>query len=475
MIQAIAWKNVWRNRSRSLVVLIAVTLGTVAGVFVAGLMNGWVKQRVAAVIYTEEGHLKVQNPAFLLNEESRFTLQQKEPLLQKLQGMPELAAYSQRSKVVAMASTARGSAGVTLKGIDVEQEKNVSDIARFIIPGTGSFFEEESRLPQVLISQKTADQLKLRNFRVSLAVYDSLRLAGVPEATLLKLDSLQGQRFLTQKKFEKAVAKLWTAREVKLYAPALLREAMYLQPRAKITFSFTRKGGTLGYQSYRVCGLYKTANTAFDQSSAFVQRADLYAAAGLAAADCHELSILLKNDEQLASVQKELQQAFPELSVMTWKELAPDAGMMADFMNVYYYMIMGIIFMALAFGIINTMLMAILERVKELGMLMAIGMTKAKVFRMIMLETTFLTLSGSLVGMLLGAILIHFTGIYGLDFSSVQEGFESMGWSAKVFPEIETSFFFGIIVLVLIISVLSSLIPARKALKLKPIEALRTE
>ena len=160
---------------------------------------------------------------------------------------------------------------------------------------------------------------------------------------------------------------------------------------------------------------------------------------------------------------------------MTWKELAPDAGMMADIMQFYYYMIMGIIFFALAFGIINTMLMAILERVKELGMLMAIGMKKLQVFTMIMLETIFLTLTGSVVGMALGGLIINITGKTGLNFSSVEEGFEAMGWSAIVYPDIEISFFFGVTLMVIIVAILSSIIPARKALKFKPIEALRTE
>ena len=74
MIVSISWKNIWRNKTRSLVVIVAVTLGTIAGVFVAGLMNGWVAQRINASIYTEMGHLKIQNPEYLTNEETRFTI-----------------------------------------------------------------------------------------------------------------------------------------------------------------------------------------------------------------------------------------------------------------------------------------------------------------------------------------------------------------------------------------------------------------
>jgi ABC-type antimicrobial peptide transport system permease subunit len=94
---------------------------------------------------------------------------------------------------------------------------------------------------------------------------------------------------------------------------------------------------------------------------------------------------------------------------------------------------------------------------------------------MIMLETIFLTLVGSIVGMLLGGALIVIFGKIGMNFASVQEGFEAFGWSAMVYPSIDLSFFLGVTVMVIIIAILSSVIPARKALKLNPVEAIRTE
>jgi ABC-type lipoprotein release transport system permease subunit len=77
--------------------------------------------------------------------------------------------------------------------------------------------------------------------------------------------------------------------------------------------------------------------------------------------------------------------------------------------------------------------------------------------------------------MVLGGIIVAITGKTGLNFSSVAEGFEAVGWSAIVYPSIETSFFIGVTIMVIGIAILSSIIPARKALKLKPVEALRIE
>ena len=246
--------------------------------------------------------------------------------------------------------------------------------------------------------------------------------------------------------------------------------------RSKIVFTFSGVNGEMSYQSFRVCGIFKTNNTMFDQMNAFVKEESIASVAGFMPNDYHEISIILNNEtEDLNNFKTTLQSEFPEASIMTWKELAPDAGMMADFMTVYYYIIMGVIFFALAFGIINTMLMAVLERIKELGMLMAIGMNKKRVFNMIMLETIFLTIVGSAAGMVIGGALIGIFGKVGMNFASVQEGFEAFGWSAMVYPNIDISFFFGVTIMVIIIAIISSIIPARKALKLNPVEAIRTE
>lgn len=476
MITSISWNNVWRNKSRSFVVIIAVTLGTVAGVFVAGLMNGWVAQRVNASIYTEVGELKIQNPDFLINEEAKFSIENYEDLTNYLDNSEAVKAYSMRSKIMAMATTARGSTGIMLKGIDIDKEKNVSDVYTNLMPNAGTFFESKSKLPPVVISNKTAELLRIKNFRITDKAIDSLKILEVSDDVISKLEPIKSKRFVTKKKFETAIKSILTEREIMKYGPALSTTAAYFQPRARITFSFTKTNGDIGYQTYQVCGVFKTSNSMFDQMSAFVKHTNLYPVTGLGENQFHEISIITTDGlEHIDNYKMQLTERFPEQSIMTWKELSPDAGMMSDFMQIFYYIVMGIIFFALAFGIINTMLMAILERTKELGMLMAIGMKKAQVFSMIMLETVFLTLTGSVLGMIVGGLLIKITSTTGLNFSSVAEGFEAIGFAAIVYPNIEISFFFGVIVMVIFVAILSSIIPARKALKLKPVEALRIE
>jgi len=474
MIWSIAWKNVWRNRKRSLIVIASVMLGTTAGVFTTGLIIGWVDQRVKVVIHTEDAHIKIHSPAYLSNEEISNTIQQSDAIAHYLDKMPEVKAYSKRIKLMTMAATSRGNTAILLQGIDVMKEKQVSELYTQIIPNGGNFFENAGSYP-IVISEKSAEQLRIKSFQLSESKIDSLQKADVPGDVLAKLNPILNIRYNTKNLFRKDVEKYLSKKEISNYGFAINKASEHFRLRSKIVFTLTDKQGELISQSFRVCGIFHTSNSMFDQLNAFVLQKDLAQLAGMGPNEFHEIGVLLHDNEATKSVQQDIKKHFPQASVLNWMELAPDAGIITQYMDLYNYIIMGFILFALAFGIINTMLMAVLERTKELGMLMAIGMNHKRVFNMIMLETVFLTLVGAVAGMLLGWIVIEISSRTGLDFSSVGEGFEAMGWPAIVYPRITFNYFVGITLLVIATGILASIIPARKALKLNPVEAIRTD
>lgn len=142
-------------------------------------------------------------------------------------------------------------------------------------------------------------------------------------------------------------------------------------------------------------------------------------------------------------------------------------------MDKMIFIIMGIILLALSFGIVNTMLMVILERTRELGMLMSVGMNKMKIFLLVLFETVMLSAIGGPIGMVLSSLMIGYLQETGIDLSSVGEGLKTFGIGSTIYPKLLEGDLLRIGLMVVAIGILSAIYPAIKALKLNPAEAVR--
>jgi ABC-type lipoprotein release transport system permease subunit len=474
MIWSISWKNVWRNKVRSLVVIVAATLGIISGVLVVGIMEGWVEQRLHDAIYNEVSHIQIHNTDYLKNEEIDLTVQDTARVAEAVRQLPGLKGWVARTKMVAMVNTPWANAGVFIYGIDPEREKQVSEIYTKIIPGAGNYLEKD-KPGNILISDKTAEILKLKQYCLTGEVIGGLERSKVPNAILVKLGSIKDERFRSPKDFRESLKSLLTKKELDHYGRQVMDSALDYRIRNKIQVTMSDEKGTPVQGTFRVCGIYRTTNTGFDQATVFVnagELASLYDGKGIL---IHEIAIMVDDIENAGPAREKLIGISSANTVSTWKDLAPDAAMMNDFMIIYYFIFIGIVMFALAFGIINTMMMTILERTRELGMLMAIGMNRRRIFGMIMLETIFLTMVGAAAGMLGGWAIVASLGKTGIHFSSWGEGFEAIGFAATVYPVITPFFFMIITIMVIATAIISSVWPARKALKLDPAEAIRTE
>jgi putative ABC transport system permease protein len=244
---------------------------------------------------------------------------------------------------------------------------------------------------------------------------------------------------------------------------------------SKIVLTMQTSDAVLTGGAFRIAGIFKSDNSLFDESNVFVQRQDLARLVGLNSEQVHEIAVLLQNREQAPIFAKTLADQYPQLDVKSWRELRPEVGLLEGLMKQMMSMFLVIILLAMAFGIINTMLMAVMERVRELGMLMALGMSRLRVFRMIMLETIFLSLTGGVLGMIVGGVFVQFFGHFGINLAAIAEGMAAMGYSTQVYPQVALPFFVSVTVMVIVTAVLSSIYPARKALQLNPAQAIRME
>ena len=119
------------------------------------------------------------------------------------------------------------------------------------------------------------------------------------------------------------------------------------------------------------------------------------------------------------------------------------------------------------------MLMAVLERKRELGMLLCVGMNKTKVFVMIMFETIFLSLAAAPIGLLISWAFISYFGTHGINLMEVEDAMYQFGYDAMVYTKLEPWVYLLITAMIIVASLVSAIYPARKALKYNPAEAVR--
>ncbi len=245
--------------------------------------------------------------------------------------------------------------------------------------------------------------------------------------------------------------------------------------RSRVVLTLQTMDGTLTSGLFRVGGIYKTNNSVYDETHVFVRRNDLDAIIGLDDHSCQEIAVLLKNNEDLGLATNAVKADFPGLDTKTWRELMPEVDLVEQSMDISMYFFMGIVLAALVFGIINTMLMAVLERVKELGMLMAVGMNRVRIFLMILLETILLSLTGGMIGLVTGYLVTLLFWHKGIDLSAFAEGYEKLGYESIIYPVPNLDIDVKVAVMVLITGILAAIYPAWKAIRLKPAEALHMD
>ena len=474
MIWSISWKNVWRNKIRSLVVIVAFFFGIFGGVYAVAVMVGMIDQRVNTVISKEVSHIQVHQPKFLDNNELKYTIRDQASFIDSINALPEVVGVSPRIKIMGMANTSGNASGVMIIGVNPDEERSVSDIYENIREDAGAFFNEKDK-KQIVIGEKLAKNLKLVYYQLSEKDLSRMR-ENKRLKELTALDTLKDIRFRTEQDFKLALDNLLGESQADKLEYWIKKEAIKYKLRKKIVLSFQAYDGHLAYDAFRVVGVYKTSNTQFDRMNVYVKMKDISEVASIPENQVNEIAVLLSGVKEVDPVTDQIKMMRPYLNIQSWADLRPDAGMMSEALGFYLMIFMVIILLALGFGIVNTMLMAVLERIKELGMLMAVGMNKKRVFSMIMLETVFLSLVGAVIGMFITWLLIVWTSKTGLDFSALYgEGFETMGYSAQIFPKLGWSSFIQVTVMVILTGIIASIYPARKALRLDPAEALRID
>ncbi|MCF8238646.1 MAG: FtsX-like permease family protein [Saprospiraceae bacterium] len=398
----IAWRNIWRSRTRSLVVLGAISLGIWALIFLLSFSRGMVYNLIDNSIRREIGHLQLEHPEFNKQHDFRFHLENADSLGALFFQDPGVVSVSERAVSMGMVSSAKGARGVRIWGIDPERERGVTFIADKIVEGE---FLEPGRNP-ILMSSHLAGKLGLKM-------------------------------------------------------------------RSKAVLTFQDLEGNITAGAFRITGLFDSGTTPFDEGTVMVRREDLLRLTGGADRDIAQQIVAIVDDpDSVEVIRDRLAPLFPGAKLRTYEEVAPEVALYESQIGLTNMIVITIFMLALIFGIINTMLMAVLERVRELGMLMAIGMNRRRVFLMVMFETLFLGLTAMPVGIGLVMLTLKFFEKTGIDLSIFSEGMREFGMSEIVYPDPVTSIYFQVAGAVFLTAFLGAIYPAWKAIRLKPVEAL---
>jgi ABC-type lipoprotein release transport system permease subunit len=252
-----------------------------------------------------------------------------------------------------------------------------------------------------------------------------------------------------------------------------LADKMKLKVGSKLVLTFTDKESNITSGAFRVIGIYQTNNTPLDERNVFVSKEVLNSYLNIGEAS-HEVAILLHNDEDVETVKQQLQQQLPNYAVQSWKANSPETDLMVSTINQYSSIIIIIIMLALAFGIINTMLMSVLERSREIGMLTALGMNRVRVFVLVLSETVLLTVVGVPLGLLSSWLVVNYLSTAGIDISSFSgAAMSGFGFSSIIYPRFPITQLPEVMLIVIGTALIASLFPSLKAIKLQPADALR--
>ncbi len=402
----IAWRNIWRNRTRSVIIILAIIFGLIGGVFSSAIRLGAENQRFRESVENQISHIQIHHDQFIANPEARYRIPDGFTLTDELQQHPEIKIASPRTVFDGMAATANLNAGVRIKGVDPEIESQTTYLDGLIVEGT--YFIEEWRLPSVIIGNTLAEDLR----------------ADVG---------------------------------------------------SRIVLTFQDVDGEIVSASFRIEGLYSVTSKRFEERNVFVNASDLN---GLIADDeaVTEIAIVLHDADKYRIVANELREKYPGLEIRHWADIDPSLFYALEFLERNLVYLVGIIILGVSFGLLNTILMSVLERVREFGVLMAVGMKKAKVFGMVVVETTMLSMIGGVLGLVSSYGLVEYLNRRGVNLAAFGgEGLEAYGFASMVYPEVETAFYFKLAVLVVAFAIIAAVYPAWKAIRLVPAEAVRQE
>jgi len=234
--------------------------------------------------------------------------------------------------------------------------------------------------------------------------------------------------------------------------------------------------GQISSQLVKVRGVFRTG---IDEMDGYFAQVSLPLARELLGVSdgATQLAVFLENEKQQARIKEQIEPLIsgPEATVFDWEDIMPDLVLFVQMDNAGTYIFMGIIMVVVALGILNTILMSVLERTREFGLMVALGMEPRRLLGLVVLETAFLSVVSLGVGAILGFAAHLYLAEYGFDMGFVSQ--EQLTMAGAVFDSVIYSELAPARVLVLVgivfcVTFLAGIYPAIRAARVDPVRAI---
>lgn len=397
-----AYRDLVRNRRRTIITFIAIALGLTLVIFMNGLISGMMANMLQDTIRLDTGHIQLRADSYEVVKTSllwRDLVDNPDELAAQAKAMPEVTAASPILWAGGVLGTASESTSVRVSGIDTTSA--LFDPVRQGLR-SGEFLSENGR-GEILIGQRLANELGVGvGDRISLAVGNP---DGVPQEGI-----------------------------------------------------------------FTIVGLINTGFPGIDNNNVFLSLAQAQSMTG-SGNRASTVRILLNDMEDTDAVIAKLQTP-ANVSVLDWQALNEFILTYAETGSALYGMLYAIIFLVVAVIIANTLLMAVFERTREMGILAALGMKGRQIMTMFLFEATILGLIGSLFGMVLGGFLVwHFSNV-GIYFGDLGDMMGDLPMGNSLYTALVPINLFIMSFWMMVVIIVVSLYPAWYAARLEPVEAL---
>lgn len=401
----LAWRNVWRNRRRTLIATAALAVAATALVWFRAMGDGMMDDVINSNTSNGTGHVVVQPVGFDKNPLIEKYLHNPQLLVDELESNPLVKAYAPRVEAKGLASSPENSMGATIYGIDPTLEMSVSAFHTVITKG--SYFSDVEDTG-IIVGSKMAEVLNVE----------------VGDLVAVHIQNLEGE---------------------------------------------------VAAEAYEVKGIMHTGFTSLDNNLVLLPLPLVQKQVGYEGTYT-KLVVIARDSNKLPELKSSVDAGISDkaVEVKTWEEISPAGYQMSQMVNASMVFFTLLLIVLCSFSMINTILMTVLERIREFGMMSALGIRPFQLFRLIIYESVIIALFGTIAGLSLGGTLSYINSIYGIDVSSVSSGGKFMGiFSPVIIFHIKPGAFILAATMVFSTAVISAIYPALKTAKLKPIDAIR--